>query len=99
MPVNAIQPRTLAEETRVFWQDSRGSWRVGRVLSADEEKVLVQFPNQEIKNIAPSEVFVRWRKPIEDPTTYLARMISETPLFADARSAFYKSYIRQRAAA
>ena len=93
-----IKNVNLPEQTRVFKTTLGGQhWIVGRVLHCDGTGALVQFPNRDTQNVSKEELFVRWRRPIEDPSEFLARMITETPLFADARSIFYQSYVKQRA--
>jgi ATP-dependent helicase HepA len=99
VPVEFIQPAKLSPQTRVYWNDIRHDvWRVGRVFEHDGDEVDVRFPNQHDRFIATSELFVRWDRPLEDPTPYLAQKINETPIFSDARSEFMKSLISQRTA-
>lgn len=94
-----VELATLPEQTRAYWQDPRsGAWRVGRVAADAEERILVRFPNKEDQLLSVDELNVRWRKPIEDPTSYLAHGINETPIFADGRSGFVRAIIGQRAA-
>ncbi|MBK8993153.1 MAG: DEAD/DEAH box helicase family protein [Gammaproteobacteria bacterium] len=49
-------------------------------------------------NVPRNDLQVRWRKPITDPTEFLARYVTETPLFAEARSRFMRAIVAQRSA-
>ena len=97
--VSALRPVTLAEQTRVFRRDeSTGRWQVGRVVDGEGEMCLVAFPNQQATNMRRTELQVRWRKPIVHPIEFLARHVTETPRFAEARSRFMRAVTAQRAA-
>lgn len=96
---NAIRKTELTENTRIYYLDpNKNYWQVGRVLMDDGLNLRIQFPNKVSKVINSEEVFVRWHKPIEDPTSLLANFINETPYYATARSSFVRSVIEQRAA-
>ena len=58
----------------------------------------VRFPNCDDVALPVSELEVRWDKPVDDPSKFLAAQINESPLFADARSQFTRSLIEQRGA-
>ncbi len=90
---------TLAEQTRVYhYDEATGAWEIGRLLDDHGDYQLVQFPNRVTKHLAAEAVFIRWDRPIEDPTPFLANRINESPRFSDGRSAFVRSQMRQRAA-
>lgn len=94
-----IERVTLAEQTRVYhFDESAGAWEIGRLLDDHGDSQLVQFPNGKAKHLRADSVFVRWARPIEDPTPFLANRINESPRFSDGRSAFIRSQTRQRAA-
>lgn len=99
VPILELRTVDLAPQTRVF-RVAPGShrWQVGRVLDGADPQVLVQFPNGDIANVAREDLQVRWRRPITDPVVFLAREVSETPRFAEARSAFIRAVTEQRAA-
>jgi ATP-dependent helicase HepA len=100
VPLELIRQIAIPRETRIFSPVQGGTfWRVGRCLDCADELIQVQFPNQEIVNLPSSEVYVRWRRPIANPERYLARFITETPLFARARRQFVRSVLSQRSAA
>ena len=94
-----VERVTLAGQTRVYHFDgATGAWEIGRLLDDHGDSQLVQFPNKVSKHLAAEAVLVRWDRPIEDPTPFLANRINESPRFSDARSAFVRSQMRQRAA-
>jgi ATP-dependent helicase HepA len=96
---NLIKRVALAEQTRVYHLDSvAGTWEIGRLLDDHGDSQLIQFPNSKPKLLKSDSVFVRWARPIEDPTPFLANWINESPRFSDGRSAFVRSQMRQRAA-
>ncbi len=98
-PVAAVRIVSLPEQTRVFRRDEdTGRWQVGRIVDGDGAKCLVAFPNKVLANVPREELQVRWRKPIANPTEFLIRHITETPLFAANRSKFVRAVIAQRAA-
>jgi ATP-dependent helicase HepA len=90
---------SLPSQTRVFRRvGDTNHWQVGRIVDGEGPTCLVAFPNQEVVNVPREELKVRWRKPIADPTKYLIRCVTETPIFAAARSKFVRAVTTQRAA-
>lgn len=90
---------TLEPQTRVYWLDrSDDVWRVGRVLDADDIRATVRFANKVDRVLPVSELEVRWSRPVDDPSAFLAAKINESPLFAQARTGFARSLIDQRGA-
>jgi len=97
--VSALRPVALPQQTRVFLQDeATGGWQVGRIIDGEGPVCLVALPHQQTSNVRREELQVRWKKPIADPAEFLARHITETPRFAQARSRFMRAIIEQRAA-
>ncbi len=97
--VSALRPVALPEQTRVFrFDEETGRWQVGRIVDGEGSVCLVAFPNQQAANVPRTELWVRWRKPIVNPTEFLARHVTETPRFAEARSSFMRAVTAQRAA-
>ncbi|MDQ2102192.1 protein DpdE [Azospirillum isscasi] len=93
-----IEPFTLPGQTRLYYFNPRtGAWEIGRLLEDLEDRLHVRFPNGSDRLLPASEVFVRWARPITDPTPFLASRINETPHFADGRSGFVRSIMAQRA--
>lgn len=98
-PITAVRVVALAEQTRVFRRDEgTGRWQVGRIADGDGSTCLVAFPNQVMANLPRADLQVRWRRPIANPTEFLIRHVTETPLFAAARSKFMQAVTAQRAA-
>ncbi len=94
-----VQSIQLPPQSRIYWLDEASSrWLVGRVLDGEGSTLLVQFPNKKIANVPVSELEIRWRRPIMNLMSFLARQVTETPRFSDARSLFMHEVTRQRAA-
>jgi ATP-dependent helicase HepA len=95
----ALEPITLPEQTRLYhFNEAVQAWEIGRLLDDHGASQLVKFPNGQTRHLPVSDVFVRSGVPIEDPMPFLAAKITETPRFADARSAFVRSIVAQRGA-
>lgn len=100
VPITQIKRRNLGANTRIYYRaEAGGVWLVGRVLQDDGDGVEVRFSDKNDIFLPYENLFVRCKRPIEDPTDYLANVITETPQYAEARSLFLASYIRQRGAA
>ena len=96
---NQIQVVSLPEQTRVYhFNETVGAWEIGRILDDLGDSQLIRFPNSTTKHLKVADIFVRWARPIADPTPFLGGKINETPRFADSRSAFVRSLLSQRAA-
>lgn len=109
--LDRTRPVELARETRVY-TTSGGVWVVGRIVGppvaaeavrrldpgAREVHYAVRFPNGEDALLPCSKIFLRWRRPIVDPTDHLAARITETPFFYAGRAAITKHLADQRAA-
>jgi ATP-dependent helicase HepA len=94
-----LEPVTLPEQTRVyFFNNALGAWEIGRLLADHNDTQIVKFPNGQTRQLAVSDVFVRWARPIADPTPFLGGKVNETPRFADSRNGFVRSLLAQRAA-
>jgi ATP-dependent helicase HepA len=99
-PISTINHRRLGKNTRVFIRDeSMNQWRIGRVRDDDGEGLEVRLSHKQDVYLSYDKVFVRWKRPIEDPVEFLGNFVTETPHYAEARSAFMRSYIHQRGAA
>lgn len=97
---SCVMRKRLARNTRVYvYQEMANRWKVGRVSEDDGDGLYVRFAHKDDQYIEYADAFVRWKRPIEDPVQFLARFITETPQYAEARSAFLQSYIEQRGAA
>ena len=98
--ISTISRRRLGKNTRVFIHDEiSNQWRIGRVRDDDGEGVEVRLAHKQDVYLSYDKVFVRWKRPIDDPVEFLGNFITETPQYAEARSGFMQSYIHQRGAA
>lgn len=93
-----IRSLTLPSQTRVYsYNPGLAAWEIGRLLDDHGDTQLVRFPNDETRHLNVANVFVRWNRPILDPTRFLSAGITETPRFTDGRAPFMRSLLRQRA--
>jgi ATP-dependent helicase HepA len=94
-----LSPFELPEQTRVYHYNlSLGFWEIGRLIDDHDATLYVKFPNGSDRMLKAADAFVRWARPIADPTSFLGGRINETPRFSDGRSGFVRSLIGQRAA-
>ncbi len=99
-PIPTIIRRRLGRNTRVFIYDEiSNQWSIGRVRDDDGEGVEVRLAHKKDVYLSYDKVFVRWKRPIDDPVEFLGNFITETPQYAEARSGFMSSYIHQRGSA
>lgn len=100
VPKSSVILKRLGRNSRVYvFSELDNGWRVARVLEDDGEGMDVRFPHQKDGYINYADAFVRWKHPISNPVVYLARFITETPQYSQARSEFLQNYIDQRGAA
>lgn len=100
VPVTQVRRSNLGANTRIYYRDEMsGDWSVGRVLGDHGDGIEVRFADKNDALCDYAEVYVRCKRPIDDPVAYLAQGITETPQYAEARSRFLASYILQRGAA
>jgi ATP-dependent helicase HepA len=93
----SVQPAILDRQTRVYFRDPQtGRWRAGRVLEPKGWDYFVAFPNDDRQIVACEHLFVRWDRPIDDPTGYLAIRINETPRFHRGRFPLVEALVEQR---
>ncbi|MEI8574780.1 hypothetical protein U737_15200 [Methylomonas sp. LW13] len=98
LPKDIIR-KTLGSNTRVYCRFKGGQWLVGRILVDTGDGAEVRFSDKHDVFCEYDDLFVRCKKPIDDPVDYLANVITETPQYAEARSGFMASYISQRGSA
>ncbi len=99
LPAAVVEPAELHQETRVYFQHpATRDWFVGRALIKSGDEYRVQFPNRKVGELPESALYVRWERPIEDPTGHLAQRVNETPYFHAGRAPFRASLVDQRAA-
>lgn len=99
VPISSIRRKRLGRNTRVFTFDEASNlWTIGRVREDDGEGIEVRLSHKRDVYLSYEKIFVRWKRPIEDPVAFLGNFITETPQYAEARSGFMQSYIFQRGA-
>ncbi len=100
VPISSIRRKRLGRNTRVFTFDEiSNQWTIGRVRNDDGEGVEVRLAHKHDVYLPYDRVFVRWKRPIEDPVGFLGNFVTETPQYAEARSRFMRNYVFQRGAA
>lgn len=98
-PKNTVVRKRLEPNTRIYYfHNISEEWLVGRVLQDNDDGVEVRFSDQQDKFLNYESLFVRCKKPIEDPVDFLANVITETPQYTESRRSFLNSYIQQRSA-
>ncbi|XXX76051.1 protein DpdE [Sorangium sp. So ce134] len=96
IPVEDTREATLSVQTRCYWL-AEGHWCVGRVQEALPGAYSVVF-HQQARVVPQADLFVRWSKPLEDPTEVLVARACESPRFHASRRPYVESLVRQRAA-
>lgn len=100
VPTAQVVRKTLGRNTRVHTFDElNNEWRIGRVREDDGEGVEVRLADKVDIYLPYDRVFVRWKRPIRDPVVFLCNFVTETPIYAQARSDFLQSYLAQRGGA
>ena len=93
-----VKPVQVSPQRRCYWEDKTG-WRVGRVVWQGDGEYGVRPPNSDVDIMVPEEeLYVRWDKPIDDPTDVLLARGNESPYFHLRRYPFLATTTRQRAA-
>lgn len=93
-----VERTPLSLQRRCYWQHN-GAWRVGRIVWQDAGRYAVRVPDSDVDlPIDEEDLFVRWDKPIDDPTAVLAAFGNESPHFHACRQPFVESVATQRAA-
>jgi len=97
---STIIRKKLGANTRLYYNDGEtGQWLVGRVLQDTGDGIEARLSGGRDVLFEYHEIFVRCKKPIADPVDYLALAITEVPQYAEGRSQFLASYIKQRGTA
>lgn len=99
LPKKIVSRKRLEPNTRIYYfHNVSEEWLVGRVLQDNDDGVEVRFSDKQDLSLNYDSLFVRCKKPIQDPVDFLANVITETPQYTEARRSFLKSYIQQRSA-
>lgn len=93
-----VRPVQVSLQRRCYWEDETG-WRVGRVVWQGDGEYGVRPPSSGVDIRVPEEeLYVRWNKPIDDPTDVLVARGNESPYFHLRRRPFLAMTTKQRAA-
>ncbi len=90
----------LERHTRCYFQsEDEEFWQIGRVDTWHQDDLWyeVHLPNKGLRYVTEADIYVRYDRPISDPTDVLVAKGHETPFFHDRRSAFVRCLIEQRA--
>lgn len=99
VPKNSLVATQLAPQTRCYMLDREdATWSMGRIGQHVDSDYEVNLPGYRAKYVPETNLFVRCRLPLEDPTDVLALKAHETPFFQQRRLDFYRSILDQRAA-
>ena len=91
VPTATVSRARLHRQTRVYFFDQvKKCWRIARVAEADGNTLQLKLPNGLSKVRDVADVFVRWDRPIRDPSTYLANFITESPSYMSGRGPFMR---------
>ena len=89
-------------ETRVYWQraDAEPQWTAGRVMSvAPDGQVEVRSAGgRDHLFLDVADLYVRWNKPLRDPTPMASQGVFESPHNVETRYPVIESELEQRAA-
>lgn len=96
VPLQLIQAQAPVPQTRCYWVE-KGRWRIGRVLERFDTDFRV-VSRQEHSLVSEPHLYVRWARPMGDPTEVLATQANESPLFHKSRHPFVTSVLAQRSA-
>lgn len=100
VPLSSIRQKRLGRNTRVYtYNELENQWRIGRVREDDGEGVEVRLADKFDVYLDYDQIFVRWKRPIQDPVVFLGNFVTETPRYAEARSGFLQNYLYQRGSA
>lgn len=98
LPARAVERTQISLQRRCYWLEN-DRWRVGRVVWQSEDQYGVRVPDSDLDvRVAEDELFVRWDRPIGDPTAVLIAYGNESPHFHSCRQPFVASIAQQRAA-
>jgi len=100
VPAEDLRVVRLANQTRCYVFDPETDrWHMGRVRRLGDGDYMIELPDQEVKDPDPEHLFVRWTRPVDDPTETLKQKGHETVFFRNQREPFMRALLRQRTAA
>ncbi|WP_321968613.1 protein DpdE [Paraburkholderia tropica] len=97
VPAATVSRSRLHRQTRVYFFDQvKKCWRIARVFEVDGSTLQLKLPNGLLKVRDVADVFVRWDRPISDPSTYLANFVTESPSYVSGRGPFMRQTMALR---
>lgn len=97
--VEEVRRVKLEVETRAFFRDSQGLWRVGRVIGGRDSYYFVKLPNARRGiDIDEDQLWVRWERAPRDPFQLFLSGANDTPRYRDARQPVRNLLLAERAA-
>lgn len=100
VPYHSLKRVRLERHTRCYFRsEDEEFWQIGRVDTWHQDDLWyeVHLPNKGLRYVTEADIYVRYDRPISDPTDVLVAKGHETPFFHDRRSAFVRCLIEQRA--
>jgi ATP-dependent helicase HepA len=100
VPYYSLKRVRLERHTRCYFRsEDEEFWQIGRVDTWHQDDLWyeVHLPNKGFRYVTEADIYVRYDRPISDPTDVLVAKGHETPFFHDRRSAFVRCLIEQRA--
>lgn len=102
VPIAELRRHHLTSETRVYWHrpDRIPPWGSGRVLgiAPDGEVEVKSSGGRDFRFFELKDLYVRWSRPLADPTQMAAVGVFESPYNVETRFPVLRSALRQRAA-
>lgn len=93
-----VEPVQVSLQRRCYWRQA-DDWRVGRIVWQGDAEYGVRRPDSDTDLRVPErELYVRWNRPIGDPTDVLVARGHESPHFHSCRRPFLETITAQRAA-
>lgn len=99
VPMDNIVGAHLSEQTRCYVEREE-DWIPGRIkrYRSEGHEYEVDFLGEARSFVPASDIYVRWAKPLEDPTEMLAAKQHGTVFFRSQRLPYVRRMLRQRAA-
>lgn len=99
LPLDALTRVRLSSQTRCYVHDPvTDRWQMGRVKRLRDGDRMIELPDQEVDRVENQRLYVRWTRPVEDPTETLKQKSQETVFFQNRRAPFVQTLVEQRAA-
>lgn len=99
VPIDKLTAVRLTNQTRCYIYDPDAEqWAMGRIRRLRDGDRIIELPDQEVANVDNQHLYVRWARPVKDPTETLQQKSQETVFFRNQRSPFVRALVEQRAA-